>query len=185
MTFFATYKSIIIILHALGAALGIGSATVSDILFFRSLKDGKITPKESSTLKLMTKLVWIALTLIILSGIALFLSNPEGYAASSKFIVKMVIVAILTINGIIITTIMHTRMQDIRFATKKHRIFKRIAFAQGALSVSSWYLAFLLGSLRSIPYSVEQGLRLYLIIVILAITASQVFYRKYRKKFQQ
>lgn len=185
MDFFTHYKAIIIILHAFGAALGIGSATVSDILFFRSLKDGKISQGESSTLKVMTRLVWIALSLIILTGLMLLLSDIPKYLASSKFIVKMIIVGILTLNGIIITLVMHKRMKDMSFVTRRHRIFKRIGFAQGALSVSSWYLAFLLGSLRSIPYTVKEGLGIYLIILLLAVSGSQIMYSSYKHRFSK
>lgn len=183
ITFFAEYKSIIIIGHAISAAIGLGTATVSDVLFFKFIKDGKISNRETPILDTMTAIVWVAIVMLIVTGAMLFMSNPTGYSESSKFIVKMFIVAIITINGAIMTKYLHPRMQKISFITKADIMVKRIAFAAGAISASSWYLSFILGSVRSIPFSVATGLIGYFTILVIAVTGSQVMYAYYRKKF--
>lgn len=183
--FFAEYKSIIIIVHALGAALGVGAATISDILFFQFLKDGSITKQESPTLQVLTKVVWVALGILILSGIALFLSDPVKYLHSSKFIVKMFIVLMLTLNGLFITLVMHKKMHHISFVTKQHRRFKKIGFASGAISIVSWYISFILGSIRSIPLESTSGIGIYLGIVVIAIITSQFLYHKFKRRYQK
>ena len=181
--FFSQYKSIIIITHAISAAIGLGAASVSDVLFFNFLDDGDITNKETPILDLMTKIMWFAIYMLIITGVMLFLSDPQGYANSPKFIVKMLIVFIITINGLIMTKSLHKYMQKLTFITAVHRRVKRIAFASGAISITSWYLSFILGSIRSIPFSVVTGLALYGIVLMLGITASQLMYMKLQKKF--
>jgi hypothetical protein len=181
--FFADHKAIVIVAHAIAAAIGLGAATVSDVLFFRFLKDGNITNRETPILDVMTKIMWFAITLLVLTGAMLFLSDPLGYAASSKFIVKMIVVGVIIVNGVVMTKYLHVNMQKLTFTDKYHMMVKKIAFASGAISISSWYLSFILGSIRSIPYDVTTGLVGYVTLVLIAIIASQYMYVYYQKKF--
>lgn len=185
ITFFSESKSIIIVIHAVSAAIGLGAATVSDVLFFKFMTDGKIDRTETPVLDIMTRIMWIALSLLIISGIGLFLSDPSGYFQSSKFIVKMAIVFAIAINGFIMTVYLHPRMQSLNFTNLGNTRVKRIAFALGSISIGSWYLSFLLGSVRSVPLSVGFGILLYILTLVIAIIASQVLYKRYAKKFSQ
>lgn len=183
--FLSTHKSVIIILHAIGAAIGVGTATLSDFTFFNFLKDGSISAKESSVFRIFTRTIWIALAILVLSGIALFLSDPGTYTQSAKFIVKMIIVLVLVLNGLFMTFFLHGNMRFITFASKKHRMIKRVSFASGAISISSWYLAFLLGSFRSIPITVGTALLVYLGILIVGVISSQMLYKRYERRYRQ
>lgn len=183
--FLTQYKSVIIIFHALGAAIGLGAATISDVLFFHLLTDGKIDQDESPILKTLTRVIWVALGIIVLSGIGLFLSNPSFYSHSAKFIVKMFIVGILLINGLVISLYLHNKIHYISFLTKKHRRIKRIGFVSGAISIVSWYISFILGSIRSIPIETQTGILIYLAIIIGAIGISQIMYFVYKKKYSK
>lgn len=182
--FLIKYKSIIIIIHAIGAAIGVGAATISDFTFFNFLKDGKVDTKESSVFKIFTKAIWLALGILIISGIALFLSNPSGYSQSSKFILKMGIVGALTLNGILMTGYLHKNMEKLSFLTKSNTVVKRIAFASGGISIASWYLAFILGSIRSIPVQLYEGAILYILVLTVGIGISQIVYKKYSETYK-
>lgn len=181
--FFIEYKTIIIITHAIFAAIGLGTATISDVTFFKFMKDGKIDAHETPLLDMLTRIMWVALLGLIITGIMLYFSNPAVYSVSSKFIVKMFIVGIIALNGIFLTLYLHKRMLEINFLTKRNRMVKRLGFASGALSIISWYVVFILGSIRSIPYSIETGLLFYLVLVIGAIFISQMVYLRYKKKY--
>lgn len=183
VSFFSEYKSIVIIAHAISAAIGLGAASVSDVLFFKFLEDGDITKTETPILDLMTKVMWVAIYLLLATGVMLFLSDPEGYLQSSKFIVKMFIVLVIAINGAVMTKYLHKHMRKITFTTPAHRQVKRIAFASGAISIASWYLSFILGSVRSIPFTIETGLALYGLVLLVGITVSQIMYVRIQKKF--
>ena len=176
--FFAEYKHISIIIHVFSVILGMGSALVSDVLFNLYIKDKKINPTENTTLEVLSKIIWFALWFIALSGVAIFLSDPGIYSSSPKFLLKMVIVGFIIINGYLFARITHGSLRTINFTdTNIHHKYvriRRLSFAFGSVSVVSWFLAFILGSVRSIPISFWQGLTLYGFLILFGIIASQI-----------
>src|SRR3989344_4267080 len=98
---FIEAKTIYVILHLLGAVIGMGGAFASDAIFFSSVRDGKISDTEMRFIRLGGRMVWVGLAIIIVSGFLLFSLNTERFLNSSKFMAKMTIVAIIVINGAI------------------------------------------------------------------------------------
>lgn len=183
--FLVEYKWIVIILHVLGAALGVGGATVTDILFFKFLRDHKISRREADIMNSVSKIIWIALGLIIVSGIALYLPASERLNDSAKFMTKMIAVIVLVLNGIALNMIVAPRLVKIYFGDldpiKKERtkIIRRLSFALGAISITSWYFVFILGSLRSFTLNFQEFMMIYLSLILLAILGSQLFERNF------
>ncbi len=183
VSIFAQYRSVVVILHALVAALGVGGAIITDIFFFKFLKDYRIAGDESETLKTFSQIMWVALTGLILTGLALFLTDPEKYIISSKFLTKMIAVLVIGVNGGVLNLIISPKIQDITFGGEHaHRAgelswLRKVAFASGSISISSWLLVFVLGSIRSIPYTVFEGIGLYILVLIFAVAGSQVYAR--------
>lgn len=179
--FFAEYKHVTTITHVFAVIVGMGSALVSDILFNFYIKDKKINPTENKTLEVLSKIIWISLGLIVVSGIALFLSNPFGYSISNKFLLKMVIVGFIIINGYLFAKVTHGSLMKINFtdtnSNHKYVRIRRMSFAFGAVSLISWLFAFVLGSIKSIPISFWQGLVLYGGLLIVGIIGSQIMER--------
>lgn len=183
MEFFQEYKVIFNVLHLVGVALGVGGATVTDALFFKFLKDFRISGWEARVMSMVSDVIWVGLGLLYISGVGLFLSNPEVYMASSKFLTKMLIVLVITINGIVLNAFLTPRLKHITFHQRHDHhpgelhVLRKCAFASGAISITSWYIALILGALRSIPYSVSQGIGGYLLMLALAIIGSQALER--------
>jgi len=180
MDFFIEYKTVFLILHILGTSLGVGGATITDVMFFKFLKDFKISHGEANVMKIVSSVIWVGLALLYISGFALFMTNPEVYAVSSKFLTKMFIVFVITVNGIFLHYFITPRLKHISF-NEKHLHFKgelhvsrKFAFASGAISITSWYLAFILGVLRSIPLPSVSGILLYIGVLFLAVGGSQL-----------
>lgn len=176
--FFGEYKKISTIMHVFAVILGMGSALVSDILFNVYIKDKKINPTENNTLEVLSKVIWISLWAIMLSGVAIFLSNPDAYSISPKFLLKIFIVSIIIINGYLFARITHGSLQKLNFtdtnSNHKYVRIRRMSFAFGAVSVISWLLAFVLGSIKSIPISFWQGLIIYGVLLVVGIVGSQI-----------
>ena len=179
---FIDIKTIFLIIHLFGVALGAGGAFTSDAMFFLSIRDKKFTTTEIRFLKLGSLLVWTGLAILVISGLGLFSLAPEKYLASSKFIAKMVIVAIITLNGVV----MHLyqlpliiKTADKNFSADKKFMKNRswILFG-GAISVTSWSFSIILGALKTVPYSVITILSVYVLAVITAIIAAQML-KKY------
>lgn len=178
--FLGEVRTSIIILHGLAAAVGVGAATVTDVLFFKFLKDLRISEEESGILKAVSQVIWLALAALVVTGLALWLPDAERLNESSKFLVKMTIVAIIIGNGALLNLWIAPKLIHISFGERHAHIpgelrhIRRLAFALGAVSITSWYSAFILGSLRSIDISFWPLLGLYIGVVAGAVFISQI-----------
>jgi len=175
---FIDLKTIYIIGHLFGVAIGAGGAFAGDYIFFQCIKDHKISKEEFGFIKNSSKMVWVGLILLILSGLGLFLLKPDVYMESTKFISKMTIVLIITLNGILFH-FLHIPIikKSIGVDLRKNRDFiknKSILLSSGALSLISWIFAIVLGALRGVPYSVSEILIFYAIIILIGIATSQI-----------
>ncbi|HEY4496905.1 MAG TPA: vitamin K epoxide reductase family protein [Candidatus Paceibacterota bacterium] len=184
----AQHRDVVTIFHVLGVALGLGAATITDIFFFKFLKDYKISEFEAEIMHTLSQIIWFALGVIVLSGIGLYLPESERLLASSKFLTKLVVVSIIIINGALLNLIVAPQLIKITFGGKHahksgelHRE-RKIAFALGAVSVASWYSAFILGSLKSIPISFPYLVGLYILLLFGAIIGSQFVERVFVKR---
>ncbi len=173
------YRQPIVIFHAIGAALGLGGATVADILFFKFLKDFRIAEWEADVLKKLSQIIWFALAVLVITGIGLYLPNADILNQTPKFLVKVIIVGIIILNGAFLNLYISPRLVKISFGEKhpheKGELKKerQLAFAMGAISIVSWYSAFILGMYDpNIGFQLLLGI--YLLIVAAAVLASQI-----------
>lgn len=171
---FIDQKTIYLIAHIFGVALGAGSAFVSDAMFFSTIKDGRIQKHELRFLKLGGKLVWLGIFVLFVSGILLVSTDPTKYLSSSKFLAKVSIVGIIILNGIIfhLIHIPHIRNHlGLKFADSPTFVKRApLLMASGAISITSWISTVILGMLKNVPYGYEQIMGIYLIILGLAIS---------------
>ena len=175
-----------IVLHNIGFILGVGATTIANILFFRFLKDGAISLEEKSTMDSLTNIIWIALAVLIVSGLALFVPEQARLVVSSKFLLKVVVIGAIVLNGFILNMFVAPYMRRLSFeGTAPARHFRRLAFALGGISFTSWYIAFFLGSFRKIPISFSAGLIAYAAILVFVIIFSQFVERYVTKKHTQ
>jgi uncharacterized membrane protein len=179
---FLDLKTIYTLGHILGAVLGAGGAFMSDAMFFSCIKDKKITATELRFLRLGSTMVWIGLMVLIVSGVLLFSLDPVTYLESSKFLVKMTIVLVILVNGLFfhythIPRIERHQDKDLRLSEEFQKHSATLV-ASGAVSITSWFLALVLGVLRGIPYSYLMGLGIYLVLVGLAVGVGILFRKR-------
>ena len=171
-----------IIFHLLGVVLGAGGAFMSDAMFFSSAKDGQISEMEIRFLKLASRVVWIGIIILVISGALIFLEDTEKYLNSSKFLAKMTIVGIIILNGVIfhISHIpflyRHTNLHMCLSKEVKDRMPGLIV--SGVVSMISWLSALVLGSLKTVPYSYFVIMGFYLAVLALGISFALLF-KKY------
>jgi uncharacterized membrane protein len=175
----AQYKGLIVLFHAIAAAIGVGAVTITDVFFFRFLKDYRISHDEAATMQVLSNVIWFALGLLVLTGIGLFVPNAAELLAVPKFLIKQLLVLVLIGNGIMLNLVIHPRLVHISFGEAKvdhpgemHHL-RRLAYASGGISIVTWYSVFILGSLRNIPLSFGQLFSIYAILVAVAIAGSQ------------
>ena len=185
----AQYHESIVIFHLLGVMLGLGGATIVDIFFFKFLKDFRISKWEADVMHILSQVIWFALALLALTGISLYLPEAEELNQSANFLVKMIIVAVIIINGALLNLLVAPKLVKISFSEKleyqsrKLRHKRKIAFALGAVSIVSWYSVFILGMLiHKISLDFSSLLLIYFLLLGGIIAASQFMERIFVKR---
>lgn len=178
------YKTVIVILHALAAALGVGTATVTDVFFFRFLKDYRISESEHASMNTLSNVIWFAIGMIVITGVGLFIPRSAELLESSKFLIKIVAVGVVIANGVLLNLVVSPRMMQIDFGAEEGqmsgnlRFMRRLSFALGGISITNWYLIFILGSLKSIPIPFGTALLVYVGLLLGAVIMSQMMERR-------
>lgn len=175
----AEYKGLIVLFHGIAAAIGVGAVTITDVFFFRFLKDYRISHDEAATMQVLSNVIWFALGLLVLTGIGLYVPESVALLAKSKFVMKMLLVLVLIGNGVMLNLVIHPRLVHISFGEAKvdhpgemHHL-RRLAYAAGGISIVTWYSVFILGSLRNVPMSFGELFGIYAVLVVLAVAGSQ------------
>lgn len=164
-----------VIIHNIGFILGVGAATITDIFFFRFLKDNTISAEEKETMDTLSSVIWIGLGVLIVSGLALYIPESARLDVSSKFLLKVVVVGVIAVNGFLLNMFVGPYMRRLSFeGTKPARRFRRLAFALGGISMVSWYTAFFLGSLRKINIVFSEAILGYGALIVCVIVGSQI-----------
>jgi len=174
-------KTVYTIAHLLGVAIGAGGAYMSGLMFMSTIKDNKISKREVEFLELGSKMVWGGVGVLLVSGALLVSLNPSAYMTSSKFILKMIIVAVVILNGLIFQKVhspLLLKSVNKKISTSKtYKKGSRFMYISGAVSIASWTSALVLGALRSIPITVSRGLAIYLAILAVGAICAEVYRR--------
>lgn len=177
--FFIQIKPAVLVIHALLGAIGVGSTIATDILFFQFMKDFNVSRTENTYAKAISLVFWFSLLGLIITGVALFFSDPARYSTSSKFITKSIAVLVIILNGLVLNFIITPVLTKLHFdknQSKKYTVMKQLAFLCGTFSLVSWPIAFVLGSLSKIPVSPIIGISSYLLVLCISGMASQAIY---------
>ncbi len=173
-------RELLAMLHIFAGAVGVGAATITDVFFFKFLKDSRISVEEADILKTISNIIWVALAAIVLTGAGLYLPEMNILNNSPKFLVKIIGVAVLIVNGSALNLIVSPRLINISFG-EKHRhtpgelhLLRKFAFALGAISIVSWYFVFMMGALRQISYGFGELIFVYGGLLVISVLVSQI-----------
>lgn len=187
--FLAETRQYNLAIHLLGLAMGLGGTLVVDIMFTHFMRNYAISSRESVIMHLISQMIIFGIFLLILSGVALYLPAAESFNDNPRFIMKMIVVLIVIINGGILNLYLTPKMNKISLVDdEKHRYvtLTRISFALGAISIVSWLAAFLLALLKDLFTMPLLYLIIgYLVLLLLAAGGSQmakVYYEKEEEK---
>ena len=173
----ATLKSGLRFVHFVGLALGLGAATLLDLLILRYCLRGRIEAETFKIFVFSTRVIGLGLRILWITGVgflflyALFdkanLYNPKVHA-------KLVIVAILSLNGVFI----HSFILPILKAQVGKSLFdgispvKRSLFVtSGAVSAVSWYVPVALGVFSQLNFAVPALTLLSVYLLLIAVAA--------------
>lgn len=184
--FLAETREYHLAIHLLGLALGLGGTAIVDIMFSHFMKNYEITARDSVVMHLISQMIIFGLFLLILSGAALLLPAWNDFVENPRFIMKMIVVLVVIINGAALNLYLTPKMKKISLVDEekhRYRSLTKISFALGAVSIVSWLSAFALAMLKTLfdlpLYYLLPG---YLVLVLVAIGASQLALAYYEKK---
>lgn len=184
---FLVNKNSLVIFHILGVSLGLGGAIITDLFFFKFLKDLRISNEEADTLRTLSNIIWSAIIVLIVTGIGLFWPQSERLLDSGKFLTKIIAVIVLVINGFMLNFLIAPRLVEISFDKdykddqKELKHLKHLAFFSGAISITSWVFIFILGSIRNISWPFETLISIYVGLLAVAYLLSRIIEKRLLK----
>lgn len=176
----AAHQDALLLIHLSGLALGLGAVTITDIFFMKFLKDFRVSEGEADILNTILQVAWFGLAVLVLGGGGLYLGDGAAPESFGVFGVKIIAVLVIILNGAVLNFIVQPRLVKISLrerhahaAGELHR-GRKLAYALGAVSLVSWYAAFILSILDSLPFSFGVLLAVYFAALGGAVILSQL-----------
>lgn len=148
-----TFYELLVIMHIVGTVLGVGAATFAEIHYTRFNSDDIITDDERKTLATTYTVMRTGLFLLVISGFGfllyLRLTEYTDLLTSATFLAKMTVVGVLVGNALLL----QARIMPLAIGA--------------AVSLTSWYTALILGSLRDTNSSYIEILAYYVVAIVL------------------
>ena len=165
--------------HFIGLALGLGAATLLDLMLVRFFVRGTISSESWKIVHFFSKIVNVGLLVLWVTGIGFVVHyaffDPVKLM-NEKIWAKLAIVLVLSVNGLFIHAIVLPRIRAQIGNTLLAGMsrFQRSAFlTSGAISATSWYVPVILGAFPQLNFSVPATTILvtYALLLIAAIVA--------------
>ncbi len=156
-------KTILLLLHLGGLAMGLGSVIALDLHLLRFLRGARVRQADLELVHHLSRMITLGLALLWASGLGFLLfywaSTPE-LLGNGKLHAKIAIVIAVTANGVLL----HARILPLFSRNLGRPLFaglagaeQRLALLCGALSATGWIAAFLLGALRELNFAASAG----------------------------
>lgn len=146
--------------HFLGLVLGLGAATLLDLIVLRFLATRKVTAEACQIVEFAAGVVSVGLAMLWVSGLGFMLHYAmfdPARIANPKVWAKMAIVGMLTLNGIFI----HRAVLPLIRRGIGRTLFdgmsttqRGILLASGVVSGTSWYVPLILGATPQLNFVV-------------------------------
>ena len=181
-------KDVLVWVYFFAVALGAVLSLFYTNLFVRFIRDFRITRYEEKRLSMFSHGSWIAITLAILSGIALVLTDEYGdITGGSRFWVLSVVLVMLGIYEVFLNHFHLPKLLDLHFGDipelddHEHSILRKKSFVYAFLGIMSWYFVLVLSVFPFYQYSSLALFIAYFVLVILtagvALYFERLFYR--------
>ncbi|MBI4032205.1 hypothetical protein HY374_00695 [Candidatus Berkelbacteria bacterium] len=163
--------------HVIGTVLGVGAATINDVLFMRAIgstEEGEAYRRYNGTLSLVA---WVGITILAASAMYFWIQMP-GIHGSEKILTKIGLTALLALNGLAMHMLLRPRVMSMKPADWKDAgkldWVKSVGVPLGVLSAVSWYTALILGAVGRTSWGYEQILPYYFAALIGGIVVGRL-----------
>jgi len=147
--FFREIQPLLIPLHVVAIAVGVGAATIIEVFFLKFLKNYHLAIAEADVLHTMAEILWIAMATVIVSQVGIYFAISDP-AAHLTF--KNIVIFIIILNGAFLHPLLTPKLLRVssgephrHHAGELHRL-RKLTFRLSAVSVASWYFLVLLTS---------------------------------------
>lgn len=179
------WREALVAMHLLGFALGIGGATIADLVFFRFMKDFYISDSEREIIRSLSQALWVGIAVVVVSAIGLYL--PAAAGEVSYFWPEMaLLVLIMGVDAILGLVV----LPKLVAAAGNHKVLcvssiaglRRIAFALGSVSFVTWYAAFAAVLRGEAGLDPATFFGWYVAALVGALVLSQIIERRYHEE---
>jgi hypothetical protein len=179
--FASALKSGLRVTHFIGLVLGLGAATLLDLIILRFLAIQQVSEESCQIVEFSSKVVTVGLALLWITGFGFLLHYglfDPAKLGNQKIWAKMAIVGILTLNGMFI----HRSVLPLVRRNIGRSLFdglsgrqRSLLLASGVVSGTSWYVPLLLGSIPQLNFVVPAWIILaaYGVMLTLGILLTQ------------
>lgn len=167
----------VVYVHLLACCVAIGLVFASDVAMVKALFKGHAAGHDAKHLAGLQKSVGNALILLWISGAAVigidYLEKGMTYFANPKLQAKILIVTLLTFNGLLLHRHVLPAMQKVGSLLDLNFGMRNFALFAGALSGVSWLYAAMLGVGRPLAwkYSLAELLMAYPLLIVLGFAS--------------
>ncbi|MGI6103136.1 MAG: hypothetical protein ACOYBJ_00720 [Patescibacteria group bacterium] len=142
--------TIALILHIIGAVLGVGGATYNDLLLVRAIGDRELGPAYQKNAAAFSLVIWTAIALLVATGL-FFVVNDTSLLANQKFLTKLSLVVLLVVNGGLMNSLFQPPLERLRAIDWAERTPALCRLVRGALpfasiSIVTWYTVLIFGA---------------------------------------
>lgn len=186
----AEFRPVVFMVFLFGLVIGFGGAIIYTILFFKFLRDYKLSATEKETLLSVENVVIIGLGLVIVNGVGLFIPMANWYAVNPEFMIGCIAVALLAIQTLLEKADIAPRLTDLYDADvipadDDHAYTRKLAYASGAVSLVSWGVLVLVAFFH-FAISFLGLLALYIGFLIIGVIWSQLSeYKVYKRSLER
>lgn len=175
-------RSILRIFHFLGLSLGLGAATLLDLMILRFFLGRVMTEQNLELFVFFADLVAVGLKLLWVTGLGFLIFywfNDPVKLGNEKVWAKIVIVSILTINGVFVhrTIIPFMRGQIGRSMLEGVSLGRQMVFVTaGMVSFVSWYGPLVIANIPHLNFKVPmlQILEVYGLVLLVVLTIAHL-----------
>jgi hypothetical protein len=139
------------LVHFAGIILGIGAATLLDLIIFRFVLTRRIEDAQVRVIVFSSHIITAGLVLLWISGVGFFVYywfNDPGKIDNPKLVAKVIIVGVLTLNALLVHSFVLPQVET----SIGQRLLDGVSAARsfclifiGTLSAISWYVPLILG----------------------------------------
>lgn len=174
---------IFFVLNALALIVGFSSTATADLFFFHYLHEKKISMNEGAILNMLSKMIWISLSVLILTFWALCIPRPL-MTSDAFFFMKITNMIVISAGVIGLYLLIYPRL--LSFSYEQMQIdhsdeiqrYRKWSLVLSSSTMMSWCMLFATTFVFSEKSHVPLLFKLYFLLVFSSILISHLVYKR-------